>query len=227
MQPRERYTHHGPDHFGDAELIALILGTGTPQRKVGEIAASLLARYESLEGLARAHPQGLAEEPGVGPVRAIRLHAALTAGRRSLRNATPSLDAVDSSAAAWAHLGPGLDSKQDEELHALFLDRRLMPLAKRALTHGSDAYTVVDPRQIYREAVRLGASALVLAHNHPSGDPTPSPQDLEVTERVARAGAVLGITLVDHLICGKERWNSLRDSGHYSPPTRTGPVWTA
>ncbi|MBN2797817.1 MAG: DNA repair protein RadC [Deltaproteobacteria bacterium] len=227
MRPRERYSHLGPGVFGDAELVALVLGTGTSQRAVGEIAAGLLARFEDLEGLANAHPGELAREVGVGPARAVRLHAALQAGRRSLRQRAAPMRAVDSAERAREHLAPALRGLLHEELHALYLDRRLQPLARRMLTTGSDAFTVVDPRQIFREALHIGASAVVLAHNHPSGDPTPSSQDLEVTERVAQAGAVVGVSLLDHLIIAGDRWRSLATEGLFVPSRRAGPTWTA
>jgi DNA repair protein RadC len=108
--------------------------------------------------------------------------------------------------------GP-LRALEHEELHALYLDRRNRPMAVRALTRGSDAFTIVDPRQVFRPAVRLGALAVILAHNHPSGDPSPSPADLEVTRRVDRAGKVLGIRLLDHLVITAGAETSIAERG--------------
>jgi DNA repair protein RadC len=226
LRPRERYAHDGPQTFGDADLIALVLGTGTPGRSPNAIAAALLERFEGLGGLTRAQVPEIAQVPGVGPVRAIRLHAALEAGRRSLRAAAVLERPVSTAHDAWTALGPPLQGLPDEELHALYLDRRRRPLARRRLTQGSDAFTVVDPRQVFRPAIGLAASAVILAHNHPSGDPTPSPQDRDVTRRVAAAGKVLGIALLDHLVVGAIGYCSLAEEGAL-PPWHDEPTWTA
>jgi DNA repair protein RadC len=208
MQRRERYLSEGPRRFGDAELLALLLETGAGGRSALAIAADVLDRAGGLCGMVRMEPQEWLDVGGVGAARAVRLHAALELGRRAL--ATRSLGpAVRSSEEAHALLAPSLRGLAEEELHALFLDRRHRPLAHRRLTRGSDALTVVDPRQVFRVAVGVGASAVILAHNHPSGDPTPSPQDHEVTDRVAAAGRILGIPLLDHLIVGRDAYAAI------------------
>lgn len=203
--PRETYLSHGPDRLGDAELLGLLVGTAAGGRGPVEIGADLLRAHGGLSGLAAADPGELAAIRGVGTARAIRLHAALELGRRSLREPLAPRPVLTPEDAA-ALLGPALRGLPCEELHALYLDRRNRPLAQRALTRGSDAFTVVDPRQVFRPAVQLGAVGVVLAHNHPSGDPTPSHQDRDVTRRVRRAGEVLGVTLVDHLVFGGHAW---------------------
>lgn len=208
--PRETYLTHGPHRLGDAELLGLLVGTGAGGRGPVEIGADLLRVHGGLAGLASADPAELAGVRGVGTVRAIRLHAALELGRRSLREPLAPRPVLTPDDAA-ALLVPGLRGLPCEELHALYLDRRNRPLAHRALTRGSDAYTVVDPRQVFRPAVQLGAVGVVLAHNHPSGDPTPSAQDRDVTRRVRRAGEVLGVTLVDHLVVAGDRWSRVED----------------
>ena len=211
MRPRERYANEGPTQFGDAELLALVLGTGTAHRSALEIAAGLLSRYGDLSAVSRAQPSELVGQDGIGTARAIRLHAALHAGRRSLRT-RPNPAPVVSPDDAFGLLGPGLRGLECEELHALYLDRRRHPVAQRALTRGSDAYTVVDPRQVFRPAVQLGASAVIIAHNHPSGDPSPSHQDREGTRRVHRAGQILGVPLLDHLVGAGVRYTSLAET---------------
>ncbi|MCA9566709.1 MAG: JAB domain-containing protein [Myxococcales bacterium] len=114
-----------------------------------------------------------------------------------------------------------------EELHGLYLDRRRTVVARRTLTRGSHAFTIVDPRQIYRVALQLGASAVILAHNHPSDDPEPSPQDIDVTARVARAGRVLGVPLLDHLVITRGRWTSLAALGHVPVTAEIASGWTS
>lgn len=212
MPPRERYEAEGPCGFGDIELLALVLSTGTAGRSAVQIAASLLDRFGGLAGVAGRQPHELRTVPGVGQERAVRLHASLEAGRRAVKQELTG-EPVTNSIQAWRMLEPGLRGRREEELHALFLDRRRRPVARRRLTRGSDSYTVVDPRHVYRVAVGVGASAVILAHNHPSGDPSPSPQDRRITDRVARAGQVLGIPLLDHLVIGAGTFRSLAEEG--------------
>ncbi len=206
---------------GDIELLAALLGV-----PLGS-AATLLDRVGGIAALLRTNPTDLARLPGVGPRRAIRLTAAAQLGRRvcdpTVDTRVPVLDART----AHAHLAPAMTGLADEELHALYLDRRNRPLERRRLTVGSDRFTVVDPRQIFRPAVSLGAAAIVLAHNHPSGDPTPSPQDREVTRRVVAAGRVLGVTLLDHLVIGHGGWVSMRESGDLDTAEPLAASWTA
>jgi DNA repair protein RadC len=227
MLPRETYGHCGPEEFGDIELVALVIGTGIAGRSAVEIAAEILHRFGGLAGISRAAPAELGSVNGVGLARAVRLHAGLEAGRRSVRREAVGEAPVRTPADAFARLGPALRGLRDEELHVLLLDRRRRPLAVRRLTRGSDAFTVVDPRQVYREALSQGAAAVVLGHNHPSGDPEPSVQDREVTRRVAAAGRMLGVPLLDHLVVGSPGWTSLAEEGEiqgWSDPT---PSWVA
>ncbi len=225
-RPRERYVAEGPGRFGDAELLALLLETGVAGRSAFGVASDLIERFGSLRALSRHQAPELAGVRGVGVARAVRVLAALELGRRALAGPAPG-GVVDGPEAAYRLLAPRLTGLAEEELHALYLDRRRRVVAHRRLTIGSDAFTVVDPRQVLRPAVGLGAQAVLLAHNHPSGDPTPSAQDREVTTRVARAGALLGVPLLDHLVVGDASWVSLAAEGllpSYGPP---GPTWTA
>ena len=210
-----------PTPAGDIELLAALLGLPLTA------AAALLDRVGGVTALLRAHPADLARLPGVGAKRAVRLAAAAQLGRRLADPPEDSRAPVLDARGAHAHLAPALHGLPDEELHALYLDRRNRPLERRRLTVGSDRFTVVDPRQIFRPAVSLGAAAVVLAHNHPSGDPTPSPQDREVTRRVAAAGRVLGVTLLDHLVVGHGGWVSMRETGDLDTSEPLAANWTA
>lgn len=212
MGPRESWLKSGSSAVADAELVALILGTGVTGRSALDVAEGLLGRFGGLWGLTRAETAELELEEGVGPIRAMRLHAALEAGRRSLlpKEVAP---VIRTPRDAWRQFAAFMPARRDEELHALYLDRRRRLIARRELTRGSDGFTVVDPRQVFRVAVGLGAHAVILAHNHPSGDPTPSEQDREITRRVAAAGKLLGIALLDHLVIGTEGWASLAQEG--------------
>ena len=147
----------------------------------------------------------------------MRLHAALAAGRRSQRHKPPDTLPIRSAAEAAQWFLPALRWLDHEELHALYLDRRGRPLHYRRLTSGSDAATVVDPRQILRPAVACSAASLVIGHNHPSHDPEPSAEDRAATRRLAAACAALGVRLHDHLIVGGDRYVSLAERGEISP----------
>jgi len=205
----------------DTALLAAILGH--PTGLLG-VAGELLHELGGVRGLGRAGIRDLRQVKGVGPRRARRLAAAMELGRRSMRRPDP-LERVESVADATSLLEPGFRGLEHEELHALFLDRRHGVLAHRVLTCGSAAYTIVDPRQIFELALRLRASAIVLAHNHPSGDPEPSDQDLVITRRVEEAGRVLGVRLLDHLIMGAEHSVSLAARGELKLGTSAA-VWT-
>ncbi len=198
----------GDEDRGANELLALMLGG----RAGGSWAAALLGEHGSVSAMLEAGPQALAVVPGVGVRRAVQLHAALQLGCRSVR-APVAAKAVRSPADAAAQLAPALRGLRVEELHGLFLDRRRRPLARRRLTRGSDHCTVVDPRQVFRVALQVGAAAVVLAHNHPSGDPEPSALDDDVTRRVVAAGRVVGVVLLDHLVIAGERFTSLAERG--------------
>lgn len=227
MRLRERCAVEGARGLGDAELLAVVLGTGTAGRSALEVAGALLEQFGGLAGVARAGVVELQGVRGVGAARAAMLKAAFEAGRRSL---TRALDRrpVQTAGDAFALLGAGLQGLPTEELHALYLDRRMRPVGRRVLSRGAAAYTIVDPKEIYRVAMGLGAHAVVIAHNHPSGDPSPSVQDRDVTRRVADAGRVLGVPLVDHLVVGCPGYVSLAEDGvlpSWSSPVL--PLWTA
>jgi DNA repair protein RadC len=217
MHTRERYLVEGPDLLGDSELLALVIGPGNARRGALEVASAALTRLGGMASLARSLPQELEEIDGLGIAAAVRLHAAMELGRRALREPPARGAFIGSPPAAWSLFGPRLAHLPHEELHAAFLDRRKRVIAVRCMTVGTDALTLVDPRQIFHHAVRVGAAAVILAHNHPSGDPEPSEQDRQVTRRVDQAGRTLGVRLVDHLVLAFDRYVSLAERGELAP----------
>lgn len=216
--PRERYTRNGPDGFGPVELVALVLGTGVAGRPALTIAAELLARYGSVAALARAPVGALARVPGVGPVRAVRVHAACALARHA---GAASRARVSAPADAWRIFRPALAGLRVEELHAIYLDVRGGVLCHQVVSRGTDRVTCVDPRMVLRPALEVGATSLVMAHNHPSGDPEPSAEDIAVTRRMQAAAEVVGVRFLDHLVLGGERFVSLAERGEVSPV----PAW--
>lgn len=215
---RENYGLRGPEGFSDEGLVALVLGV--EEQDAGEV----VQRFGSLAGLADAQPLALVG-PGIGQARAVRLHAALALARRLQSPSTSARQRVTTPEQALGWLRPAMAGLLVEELHALYLDRRRNVVACRRLSRGSDGFTVVDPRQVFRPAVHLGAQAVVLAHNHPSGDPSPSPQDIDITQRLVAAGTVLGVSLLDHLVLGGERYVSMAAMGEVPMRHPSGPDW--
>jgi len=219
MRSREQYIVQGPESLAPAQLLALVVGTGAGGRSASEISDALLERFGGLAGLRAAPPAALAAVRGMGKARAVRLHAALALGRR--HGSTPLPPVVTDPDTASAVLAPRLRGLLHEELHGLYLDRRGRVRHVRCLTRGNDHCTLVDPRQVFQPAVQLGVPRVVVAHNHPSGDPRPSEADLRTTRRLVRAAEVLQLQLVDHLIVTEEGVTSLAGMGAV-PPHRGG-----
>lgn len=212
MRPREKYLLTGPDGFGDSDLVALVLETGCAGRAASHIARDVLDRVGGLAGLVAAPVPALSLVSGMGTARAVRVHAACELGRRLVAGGQVP-PAVASAADAYAVFAPRMAALLEEELHGIFLNRRHAVLTYRVLTRGNDAHTIVDPRQVFRQAVLSGAAAVIVAHNHPSGDPTPSVPDVEVTSRLSGAGRLLGVDVLDHLVIAGSRFRSLREEG--------------
>lgn len=212
MRARERYVLLGPDEVDAEDLLALIVGTGVARHSSQAIARRLLDTFGDVQAVAAAPPAALTDIQGLGQARAVRVHAACALASRMARRQEPPVRIV-SPACAWRTFRPRLEGLPHEELHAAYLDGRGGLLHLRRLTIGSTRFTVVDPAHVLRPAVQLGARGFVLGHNHPSGDPTPSDEDLDVTRRVQEAGRLLGIRLVDHLVIGRARFVALSELG--------------
>lgn len=214
--PRERARDHGLSVLADEELLALLLGSGHRGEPVHLLATSLLWEHGGLRGLGRASPGLLTTRNGVGEVKALRIGAALELGRRLAladveeRPWLPDSRAVFRYARArWRHL-------EHEELWVLALDAQHRLRASVRAAQGGLHGMQLAVRDPLRLALREAASAFVLVHNHPSGDPTPSAEDLRFTERVAEAAELLGTPLVDHLIVAGDRYRSLLDDGFFA-----------
>jgi len=226
MNHRERYACQGADRFGDTELVALLLGTGRVGKTALQVAADLLTEFGGLGRLAAAPVPALCRQPGIGLAKAVRLHAALEVGRRAMMLPVLASEPINCPDLAHAHLSPMLKGRPFEALVGLYLNRRHRMLAMRELTRGSESLTIVDPRQIFRMGLSMGASAVILAHNHPSGDPSPSDQDRDVTTRVAQSGRVLGLRLLDHLVIAGDEYVSLAQEGVLPRWITPNELWT-
>ena len=217
-RPRERLDAVGAEALTAAELVALLLGTGDGTRSALGLAEDLLARHADredptgLRGLASASAAELRAVPGLGPAKAGRLLAARELGRRLTAQAVPPPTRIASVAGAWRLLAPGLEGLDRERFVVVPLDRKHAVLAVEVVAIGTLDATIVHPREIFKPAIRRSAAAILVAHNHPSGDPTPSAEDVALTRRLREAGEVLGIEVLDHLVIGRGRYASLRES---------------
>jgi DNA repair protein RadC len=205
-QPVERLHKYGPGALSNAELIEVLLGA--PEAMGRE----LLSHFEGMLGLARASTAELQGIQGLGKARAARLKAALELGRRQMLDSPKDLVTVKSPADAAQMLLPEMRGLEQEELWVLILDTRNHVLAVDKVYRGSLNTAIVRVGEIFREAIKRNAAAVIIAHSHPSGDPTPSPEDVRVTETIVQAGKLLDIETVDHLIIG-DGYVSLRERG--------------
>jgi DNA repair protein RadC len=222
--PRERLRERGTESLDDAELLALLLRTGARGRPAEQLARELLGG-SGLHGLARAIPAELERQPGVGPAKAATLLAALELGRRLAQRRLHTGDAIRGPQDVFRHFHARLRDAPHEQFHLLLLDGRHRLLREVMASRGTLTASLVHPREVFRPALREGAAALVVVHNHPSGDPAPSAEDREVTRRLVQAGALLGVPLLDHVVVAERGWVSLREQGELETlPWGEGPT---
>jgi DNA repair protein RadC len=222
-RPRERLALRGPGGLTSAELIALVWGSGVRGRSAVDIATNALAAHDGLPGLAKATELELASLPGVGAAKAAQLVAAFELGRRLL---------ADWPSNRWSIRGPRdiadrlvlqMGRLEREELRVVILDTKNHVLRVSTVYQGNVSASLVRVGELFRDAVRLNAAGMILVHNHPSGDPTPSPDDLHLTAEALAAGRLLDIALLDHLVIGHDAYVSLRDRGvSFDRPGSTG-----
>ncbi|MEM1413331.1 MAG: DNA repair protein RadC [Myxococcota bacterium] len=198
-----------------AALLAQVLGRGPEARRLAE---ALLSRVGGLQGLADVDGATL-KAVGVGPRAGARLRAALELGARVAQAPPLRLPPLTSSASAFSTLGPRMRGLREEHFVAIPLDAKARPMGERLVAKGSRTACLVEPADAFRPLVEAGAVSVLFAHNHPSGDPTPSLDDLALTERLRRAGEVLGIEVVDHVVIGASRHFSFRDEGLLGAPS--------
>lgn len=212
-RPRERLEHYGAAALSTAELIAIILRVGTRDENVLRLAQRLLTAYGGLAGLAQAPFSELVEIKGMGAAKVTQLKAAFELGRRLLVAAPHERPTVRSPTDVANLLLLEMGLLEQEHLRTVLLDSKNHVLKVHTVYIGSLNTTAVRVGELFREAIRLNCAALIVAHNHPSGDPTPSPEDVQVTRQIVEAGKLLNIDVLDHLIIGQARWVSLKERG--------------
>ena len=226
LRPREQFELMGAEHVPDATLLALILRTGLRGMNVADLAAAVLQHYTTLTALARASAGELVAVEGIGPVKAQMLKAALELGRRLSLEAVPEDHKIASPDDVLMVLRERARLTETEIFWVLLLDtkNRLMrqPVA---VSSGTINSSLAHPREVFKEAIRTSCASIVLAHNHPSGDPTPSAEDVRITRQLVDAGKIIEIQVLDHIILGRKRaderldYISLRETGMVQFPS--------
>ena len=212
-RPRERLRESGAASLSNSELLAIILRTGTAWENVLGLAARILARFGGLVGLARASFGELCAERGIGEAKAAQLKAALEVGKR-LASTQPEERVVVRSPQDVANLLMAEMGFLDQEhLRVVLLNSKNQVMAMPEVYKGSVNTSLIRSSELFREAVRENCPAIIVVHNHPSGDPTPSPEDVHVTEQIVAAGKLLDIEVLDHLIVGQQSYASLKERG--------------
>ena len=222
-RPRERLIKEGSHVLSDAQLLAILLRTGSDQANAVQLALDLLGRFHGLQNFGNLTIKELCSIRGIGPAKAAQLKAALELGRRSIAPAASEKTKINSSQDIFRHFSPPFRHLKKEIFKIILLDQKNRIIRDVLVSEGSLTLTVVHPREVFNPAVRDSAASVIFLHNHPSGDPAPSPEDKELTRRLVAAGDLMGIQVLDHVIIGDHQYFSFSDSGYIRKP----PPWVA
>lgn len=213
-RPRERLIRQGAESLSNQELLAILLRTGTKQESVLHLANRVLGFFEQIQELKNATMQEMMTVKGIGQAKAVQLLAAVELGKRLSQQKTNEKFTIRSPKDAATYLMPEMASLTQEHFVTLFLNVKNQILHKQTIFIGSLNASIVHPREIFREAVKRSAASIICAHNHPSGNPSPSTEDIDVTKRLMEAGRLMGIELLDHVIIGDHQFISLKEKGY-------------
>jgi len=211
---RERFMQGGPAAMPDYELMELVLFRAIPRQDVKPLARRLLEAFGDFNSVVSAPPARLAEVPGIGPAAIVELKIVEAAAQRLARARVLHRPVISSWDALIDYCNTALAHRETEQVRVLYLDRKNRLIADEAQASGTVDHVPLYPREVIKRALELNASALILVHNHPSGDPTPSSADIALTDQVRTGAGALSITLHDHLIIGRERTLSFRSEGY-------------
>ena len=213
LRPRERLLAAGAASLSNIELLAILLRVGTKNTSAVELAAHLFARFEDLTGLLDASVEELSSVRGIGSVKAVQIKAALEMGRRLALMPSTQRFAIQSPDDAAALVMENMRYLDREHFKAIFLNIKNQVLALETISVGTLDSSIVHPRELFKAAIRKSSAGIILLHNHPSGDPTPSREDIEITKRFYKGGEILGISVLDHVIIGDNKFISLKAKG--------------
>ncbi|MDO4540693.1 MAG: DNA repair protein RadC [Syntrophomonadaceae bacterium] len=212
MRPREKMLRGGEPSLSDAELLAVIIDSGTRDRSALDLAYDLLRRYKGLRMIKTASVEELTSEKGIGPARAIKIKAALELGRRAAQE-FQARDIIGSPADVAALVMEEMRNYDREHFRVLYLDRKGGLLEMTDISVGGLHNSIVHPREVFKTAIKRSANAVIAVHNHPSGNPEPSREDIAVSLRLREAGELLGIRLEDHIVIGDKQYVSMKEKG--------------
>jgi DNA repair protein RadC len=213
-RPREKFVAKGRQSLSDAELIAILLGSGNHRESALDLAKRILSEHQNnLVRIAQLSIADWQKYRGIGEAKAVTVAAALELGRRRLGMEQAKEDKIKSSNDAFNLLRSHLNDLSQEEFWMMSLNRANVVLRKEAISRGGVSATVVDAKVIFKKAIENGASGIILAHNHPSGETQPSRQDIDLTDKIKQGAALLDISLLDHIIVGANTYFSFADEG--------------
>ena len=212
-RPRERLIRMGANALSNIELIAIIMRTGTGKENVLRLAERVMVENGTLAGISRASINEITKVKGIGPAKAVEIKAALELGRRLLAEAPEERAQITTPADAANLLMSEMAFLEQEHLRTILLDTRNRVIKMPTIYKGSLNTSVIRIGELFRQAIRENAAGIIVVHNHPSGDPTPSPEDVRVTKEIYKGGKLLGIDLLDHIVIGGHRFVSLKEKG--------------
>lgn len=211
-RPRERLMKYDSSSLSNSELLAIIMGKGTREKNVLDLSTEILTKYD-LTKLSQESVNSLNKINGVGIAKACQIVACFELGRRLNSYFKESMPPISCPDDVFKLLNPKLKFKKKEHFIGLFLDTRKRLIKEETMFIGTLDTSVIHPREILKSAIKESASALIIAHNHPSGDPKPSSEDIRITKQIVKAGDIIGIPVLDHVIIGLQEYTSLRDDG--------------
>jgi DNA repair protein RadC len=212
-RPREKLVRLGASALGDNELVAIVLGNGQAHASALDLANHLLESVGGIDGLARAREDDLMRVSGIGAARSAQVRAAVELGRRTLTRAGRQRIQITAPRVVAELLLPLYGDRAVEQFGVVLLDTKHRVMRTTVVTIGTLDASIVHPRDIFREAIAAGAAAVVVFHNHPSGDPEPSDEDVILTHRLVAAGVLMGIDVLDHVILAGVRYHSMKERG--------------
>ncbi|NBI29780.1 RadC family protein [Chengkuizengella marina] len=212
-RPRERMLQYGAHVLTDSEIIAILLRTGSYDESAITLAQKLLKKLGGLRQLVDASTEQFIEMKGIGPAKALQIQAGIELGRRLAKSKLEHYITIKSPGDAAKYIMEDLRYLKKEHFICLFLNTKNQLIAQETLSMGSLNASIVHPREVFRAAIKRSSASIICVHNHPSGDPTPSPEDIEITNRLLEAGQVIGIEVLDHLIIGDQSFISLKERG--------------
>ncbi|MDF2725173.1 MAG: repair protein RadC [Paenibacillus sp.] len=212
-RPRERMLRSGAQALSNAELLAILLRTGTVNESAISLAQRLLVEAGGLRKLLEMDVSQLTALKGIGNAKALQVQAGIELGKRLMRTAQPETVTIRSPRDVALLLSEELRYLQKEHFVCLFLNTKNHVIGQETLSIGSLDASIVHPREVFRAAIKRSSASLICVHNHPSGDPTPSPEDVDITRRLVEAGSIIGIEVLDHVIIGDVKNSSLKELG--------------